>query len=144
MTLFFLDFITDFNFILLLSFITTFWVNFLKLCRFKKFNYNNTLSRIKKKNSLERKKLFTVYLVFSFCLSNEWVECSPIVWGTRFQSQVESYQRLKKWYLQIIKSVHLNWIISILFSDQQFLVLQGLGLFNGKSTTYGLFNVGND
>ena len=29
------------------------------------------------------------------------LECSPIVWGTRVQIQVESYQRLKKWYLML-------------------------------------------
>ena len=28
-----------------------------------------------------------------------WVECSPMVRETRVQSQVESYQRFKKWYL---------------------------------------------
>ena len=28
-----------------------------------------------------------------------WVECSPIVRETRVQSQVETYQRLKKWHL---------------------------------------------
>ena len=28
-----------------------------------------------------------------------WVECSPIPWETGVQSGVESYQRLKKWYL---------------------------------------------
>ena len=30
-----------------------------------------------------------------------WLECSPMVWETRVQSQVESYQRLKKWYLML-------------------------------------------
>ena len=29
----------------------------------------------------------------------KWLECSPLARETRFQSQVESYQRLKKWYL---------------------------------------------
>ena len=29
----------------------------------------------------------------------KWVECSPMVRETRVQSLVESYQRLKKWYL---------------------------------------------
>ena len=29
----------------------------------------------------------------------QWVECSPMVRETRVQSQVKSYQRLKKWYL---------------------------------------------
>ena len=32
-------------------------------------------------------------------LSQWWLECSLIVWETWVQSQVESYQRLKKWYL---------------------------------------------
>ena len=27
------------------------------------------------------------------------VECSPMAWETGVQSQVKSYQRLKKWYL---------------------------------------------
>ena len=30
---------------------------------------------------------------------DEWVECSPMVREIRVQSLVESYQRLKKWYL---------------------------------------------
>ena len=29
----------------------------------------------------------------------EWIDCSPMVRETGDQSQVESYQRLKKWYL---------------------------------------------
>ena len=29
----------------------------------------------------------------------KWVECPPVVWETRVQSQIASYQRLKKWYL---------------------------------------------
>ena len=29
----------------------------------------------------------------------KWVECLPMARETRVQSQVESYQRLKKWYL---------------------------------------------
>ena len=28
-----------------------------------------------------------------------WLECSPMAWENWVQSQVESYQRLKKWYL---------------------------------------------
>ena len=28
-----------------------------------------------------------------------WIECSPLAWETWVQFQVESYQRLKKWYL---------------------------------------------
>ena len=27
-----------------------------------------------------------------------WLECSPMAWEIGVQSQVESYQRLKKWY----------------------------------------------
>ena len=35
-----------------------------------------------------------------YCLSLLWwLECSPIVWETWVQSQFESYQRHKKWYL---------------------------------------------
>ena len=30
-----------------------------------------------------------------------WVKCSPMVRDTGVQSQVESYQRLKKWYLML-------------------------------------------
>ena len=33
----------------------------------------------------------------------KWVECSPMVWETGVQSQVESYQRLKKWYMMNIQ-----------------------------------------
>ena len=29
----------------------------------------------------------------------KWLECSPVARETRVQSQFESYQRLKKWYL---------------------------------------------
>ena len=35
----------------------------------------------------------------SLLASSKCVECLPIVWETWVQSQVESYQRLKKWYL---------------------------------------------
>ena len=35
----------------------------------------------------------------NYILLAYWVECSPMVRETRFQSQVESLQRLKKWYL---------------------------------------------
>ena len=40
---------------------------------------------------------------FSLCTGQlvKWVECSPMVQETRVQSQVESYQRLKKWYLML-------------------------------------------
>ena len=30
---------------------------------------------------------------------SKWVECMSMAWETRVQSQVESYQRLQKWYL---------------------------------------------
>ena len=33
------------------------------------------------------------------CLLVSWVECSPMIWKTWIQFQVESYQRLSKWYL---------------------------------------------
>ena len=29
----------------------------------------------------------------------QWIECSPIAWETGVQSQVKSYQTLKKWFL---------------------------------------------
>ena len=38
--------------------------------------------------STETKALFTK-------IERLWVECLPMVWETRVQSQVESYQRLK-------------------------------------------------
>ena len=34
-------------------------------------------------------------------MSVYWVECLPMVWETGVQSQFESYQRLKKWYLML-------------------------------------------
>ena len=37
--------------------------------------------------------------IMSFGSLVSWVECSPMVGETSVQSQVESYQRLKKWYL---------------------------------------------
>ena len=45
--------------------------------------------------------LYNYYLRIIFVTGPlaKWVECSPIVWKTRVQSQIESYQRLKKWYL---------------------------------------------
>ena len=36
---------------------------------------------------------------YSLLLIVEWVECSPTVRKTWFQSQVASYQKLLKWYL---------------------------------------------
>ena len=35
------------------------------------------------------------------CPYTLWVKCSPMAWDTGVQSQVESYQRLKKWYLML-------------------------------------------
>ena len=42
----------------------------------------------------------------------QWVECSPVVRETRVQSQIEWYQRLKKWYLMqpwLILSIIRYW-----------------------------------
>ena len=36
-----------------------------------------------------------VYIEYIYILA-KWLECSPMAWETGFQSQVESYQRLKK------------------------------------------------
>ena len=38
-------------------------------------------------------------IVYTFDQAIGIIECSPVAWETRVQSQVESYQRLKKWYL---------------------------------------------
>ena len=40
-----------------------------------------------------------VHIQFLCNILAEWFECSPMVGDTRVQSHVESYQRLKKWYL---------------------------------------------
>ena len=37
--------------------------------------------------------------IFYIYIYKEWVECSPVIQETGVQSQVESYQKLKKWYL---------------------------------------------
>ena len=45
---------------------------------------------------------WSILILFIARLSDslaEWVECSPMAKETWVQSQVESYQRLKKWYL---------------------------------------------
>ena len=39
-----------------------------------------------------------IYIYIYIGLAN-WVECSPMTWETVVQSHVESYQRLRKWYL---------------------------------------------
>ena len=36
---------------------------------------------------------------FKIYLTTNWVECSPMAGETGIQSEVDSYQRLKKWYL---------------------------------------------
>ena len=38
-------------------------------------------------------------LIYSTSQLSYWVECSSMTWETGVQPQVESYQRLKKWYL---------------------------------------------
>ena len=38
---------------------------------------------------------WTLYLIHG----SEWLQCSPMVQETGVQSQVKSYQRIKKWYL---------------------------------------------
>ena len=70
---------------------------------------------------LEKNKwmeIFTyLWLLFDTGPLTKWIECLPMVQGTRVQSQVKSYQRLKKWYLiapcltlSIIKSIwRLKW-----------------------------------
>ena len=44
--------------------------------------------------------LFVLLFIFNRPLA-KWVECSPMVRETEVLSQVESYQRLKKWYLMM-------------------------------------------
>ena len=39
------------------------------------------------------------WTLVSQTIGKQWVECLLMVWETRVQSQVESYQRLEKWYL---------------------------------------------
>ena len=48
---------------------------------------------------LEYLKLYNCATYLEICPLVYWVECSPIAWETGVQSPVESYQRLKKWYL---------------------------------------------
>ena len=43
-----------------------------------------------------KSKPITIYLIFMY---KEDLECSPMIRETGVQSQVESYQRLKKWFL---------------------------------------------
>ena len=40
-------------------------------------------------------------LHLSLTLTGQWVECSPMIRETEVQSQVELYQRLKKWHLML-------------------------------------------
>ena len=47
-------------------------------------------------STLTKKKQVTSFL---FYLLAKWLECSPLFWETGVQFQVESYRRLKKWYL---------------------------------------------
>ena len=35
----------------------------------------------------------------------KWVQCSPMAWETGVQSEVEPYQRFKKWYLMLPCSI---------------------------------------
>ena len=65
------------------------------------FFYHLFLSR-HKKNNKKTWKITTkiVNTVPSFVIKlDSWVECSPMARGTGAQSQVESYQKLKKRYL---------------------------------------------
>ena len=42
---------------------------------------------------------FIVFIFFLLFFYYPWLECLPMTRETGFESQVESYQRLKKWYL---------------------------------------------
>ena len=42
---------------------------------------------------------WVILFVFPLIMLAMWVECSPMARDSRVQSLVESYQRLKKWYL---------------------------------------------
>ena len=42
--------------------------------------------------------IISLYSILLYSCTN-WVECLPVAWETGVQSWVESYQRLKKWYL---------------------------------------------
>ena len=50
----------------------------------------------------------------------EWVECSPMVRETAVQSQVESYQRLKKWYLipPCLTLSNIRYVLRVEWSNQ--------------------------
>ena len=40
-------------------------------------------------------------MIIAAVILAKWLECSPMARETRVQSQVESYQKLKKWYLML-------------------------------------------
>ena len=61
---------------------------------------------------------------------NLWVECSPMARETGVQSQVDSYQRLKKWYL-ILLCITLS-IIRYLFQFQFISIIQFLQSWFGS------------
>ena len=45
-------------------------------------------------------QVFIIIVIIFIAVSlAQWLVCSPMAWETRVQSQVKSYQRLKKWYL---------------------------------------------
>ena len=56
------------------------------------------LTRKQEKANKKTPNLCLTYLIKYVYKKICCLECLPMVWETRIQSQVESYQRLKKWY----------------------------------------------
>ena len=46
--------------------------------------------------------IIILFQVFQMIIWGQWLECLPMAQETWVQSQVESYQRLKKWYLMLL------------------------------------------
>ena len=60
----------------------------------------NISQLLKKKKKKEKKKISIFSMLYLRVMYiSKWLECSLMAWETWVQSQVESYQRLKKWYL---------------------------------------------
>ena len=58
-----------------------------------------TINKSAQTKSLETYLIILVYIHIYTSSLAEWIQCSPMAPQTRIQSQVKSYQRLKKWYL---------------------------------------------
>ena len=74
--------------------------------KFQKFPDNYTICHISTLSLwLRKEKTYKIWLIVELLLVEDiillvyWVECLSMGWETAVQSQVKSYQRLKKWYL---------------------------------------------